>query len=382
MEMNQKQLELEMAKLEAEKDVAEAKERTEVAKLEAELAENEYSELMLNANSSSHHTRLPPGLTFGNTSHTSSLTTPPTSVQVYTFPVMNTQAHTTSTASAREYTYPAKNKQVDTLSSVFTQASTLPAVSTQAYALPVLSTQAPTLPAVFELPRVSAQVNTGPAVSTQVTTFPANLPYVGVAQAASTQVPLLSSSSLQVPRLLEASSRVSSFPVRPPMFSALANTADLTGTCVVHSHDFVAPHLLATSLSAAAQSYNHTALPSVADSSQRPLLTSQPVSGNLLAMIATTMEKMNADHGLPALQVIKFNGSPENYPMFCQRFFSNGGVEGLRRTDENGSIVAVSRRPRFISRAEVRVRSGRLNEGTYSSSGSLWSTFQDSTSMC
>ena len=46
--MNQKQLELEMAKLEAEKDVTEAKERTEVAKLEAELAQNEYLELMLN----------------------------------------------------------------------------------------------------------------------------------------------------------------------------------------------------------------------------------------------------------------------------------------------------------------------------------------------
>ena len=116
MEMNQKQLELEMAKLEAEKDVAEAKERTEVAKLEAELAENEYSELMLNANSSSHHSRFPPGLAFGNTSHTSSLTTPPTSAQVYTFPVINTQAHTTSSASARVYTHPAKNTQVDTLS--------------------------------------------------------------------------------------------------------------------------------------------------------------------------------------------------------------------------------------------------------------------------
>ena len=38
-------------------------------------------------------------------------------------------------------------------------------------------------------------------------------------------------------------------------------------------------------------------------------------------MIATTMEKMNADHGLPALQVVKFNGSPENYLMFHQRFY-------------------------------------------------------------
>ena len=85
MEMNQKQLELEMVKLEAEKDVAEAKERTEVAKLEAELAENEYSELMLNANSSSHHSRFPPGLAFANSSNDSSLTNPPTSAQVYTF---------------------------------------------------------------------------------------------------------------------------------------------------------------------------------------------------------------------------------------------------------------------------------------------------------
>ena len=37
-------------------------------------------------------------------------------------------------------------------------------------------------------------------------------------------------------------------------------------------------------------------------------------------MIASTMEKMNADHGLHALQVVKFDGSPENYPMFRQRF--------------------------------------------------------------
>ena len=74
MDMRQKQLELELVKLEAEKDVAETKERTEVAKLEAKLAENEYSELMFNANSSSHHGRVPQGLVFGKTSSTSSLT--------------------------------------------------------------------------------------------------------------------------------------------------------------------------------------------------------------------------------------------------------------------------------------------------------------------
>ena len=76
MQMSQKELELEIVKLEAEKDVAEAKERTEVAKLEAELPENEYLELMLNANSSSHHSHFPPGLPFANSSNTSSFDDP------------------------------------------------------------------------------------------------------------------------------------------------------------------------------------------------------------------------------------------------------------------------------------------------------------------
>ena len=74
--MNQKQLELEMVKLGAEKDVAGAKERTDVAKLEAELAKNEYLELMLNANSSSHHSHFPLGLAFANSSNTSSFDDP------------------------------------------------------------------------------------------------------------------------------------------------------------------------------------------------------------------------------------------------------------------------------------------------------------------
>ena len=45
------------------------------------------------------------------------------------------------------------------------------------------------------------------------------------------------------------------------MSSAPANTADITSMCVAHSHDSVVPpYLLATNLSAAAQSYNHTAV--------------------------------------------------------------------------------------------------------------------------
>ena len=65
MEMNQKELELEMVKLESEKEVAEAKERVEITELEAKLLEIEYSELMFNANSSLHHIHAPSGLAFG-----------------------------------------------------------------------------------------------------------------------------------------------------------------------------------------------------------------------------------------------------------------------------------------------------------------------------
>ena len=59
-------------------------------------------------------------------------------------------------------------------------------------------------------------------------------------------------------------------------------------------------------------------------------------------MIATTMEKMNADHadhGLPALQVVKFDGSPENYPMFRQRF---------RQMVESKTLDEPSKMPRLL----------------------------------
>ena len=44
------------------------------------------------------------------------------------------------------------------------------------------------------------------------------------------------------------------------------------------------------------------------------------MSENFLATVATTIEKISADQGLPPLQVLKFDGSPERYPLFRQRF--------------------------------------------------------------
>ena len=60
-----------------------------------------------------------------------------------------------------------------------------------------------------------------------------------------------------------------------------------------------------------------------------PPLAHLPSSENLLAMIATTMEKMNADHGLPVMQVLKFDGSPEKYPVFSTRFNRMVGSKAL-----------------------------------------------------
>jgi len=92
------------------------------------------------------------------------------------------------------------------------------------------------------------------------------------------------------------------------MFSVPSYTADLSDARVVHRYDTVVPlHHSASGLSAAASCYNYTSVSSVADVSQCILPSPHPVGGNLLAMIAATMEKMNADHGLPALQVVKFD---------------------------------------------------------------------------
>ena len=195
------------------------KERTEIDKLEAELAETEYSQVMFNENSSSHHSHILPGVAFRITYITWSLTTPSTVAQVYAFPTKNTQVDTLPSVSTQAYTLPAVSTQAYTLPSASTQAYTLPvlstqahtfpALSTQSYTLSALSTQAFTLPAVSSLPPVSTQVYTYLVVSNQVTEFPAAFHHVGASQPTPNQVSLFSASFLQVPRSVEAFLHVS-----------------------------------------------------------------------------------------------------------------------------------------------------------------------------
>ena len=46
----------------------------------------------------------------------------------------------------------------------------------------------------------------------------------------------------------------------------------------------------------------------------------QPMGESFLATITTTIEIISADQGLPPLQALKFDGSPERYRLFRQRF--------------------------------------------------------------
>ena len=101
MEMNQKQFELkqqlELAKLEADRDISKAKEKAELAELEAKFAEAEFSQLSLNGDLSPSRALNPVDLTPEITRVTSS----------HLVPVVSTQASTFPATPRRVYTFPA-----------------------------------------------------------------------------------------------------------------------------------------------------------------------------------------------------------------------------------------------------------------------------------
>ena len=121
-----------------------------------------------------------------------------------------------------------------------------------------------------------------------------------------------------------ATSRVSLFPDRPAMSSGASNSANPSITRSVYgSQPMVTSHYSASRLNTAGHNYTCTAA-STGPANVRCFLPAPlPTSENLLAMIASAMEKMKADRGLRAMQVLNFDGSPENYPLFRQRFHNN-----------------------------------------------------------
>ena len=66
-------------------------------------------------------------------------------------------------------------------------------------------------------------------------------------------------------------------------------------------------------------------------------------------MIATTTEKINADRGLPAMQVLKFDGSPENYPVFRRRFHQMVDSKALDEPTKMARLIQFLEGPALLA---------------------------------
>ena len=142
MEMNQKQFELkqqlELAKLEADRDISKAKEKAELAELEAKFAEAEFSQLLLNGDLSPSRALNPVELTPEITPVTSSLVVPAVSTQTSTFPA----------TPRRVYTFPAAHERTHADPSLTTRVNTFPTIDTRGHANSTLTSRDNTLPPI------------------------------------------------------------------------------------------------------------------------------------------------------------------------------------------------------------------------------------------
>ena len=133
MEMNQKQFELkqqlELAKLEADRDISKAKEKSELAELEAKFAEAEFSQLLLNSDLSPSRALNPVELTPEITPVTSSFVVPAVSTQASTFPA----------TPGRAYTFPVAHERAHGDPSLPTLVNTFPTIDTRGQAISTLT---------------------------------------------------------------------------------------------------------------------------------------------------------------------------------------------------------------------------------------------------
>ena len=372
LEMKQKQFEfqhqLELAKLDAEKEAEEARERTELADLEFKLAEREFSGLQFEENPPerrSFNRNIDIDSNFTSVSDAGPQVVYPQAVSTQLgsiAQVCSTQPFsptTCSVSSTRVSTRHVTSLRVSVLPDTSSRGSTLPAPTSRFPEFSATSFQAPTVPVV------SSRVSSLPAYSTCLTDFP---PMPTCASLQASAVPVVSSrvsslpaystcltdvppmptcASLQASAVPVVSSRVSTLPAYPtyvPDFPPMPTPASVVpamsastlpssyvpessraSSCVPAMYPGVSlfssqpPYNAGPIFTHAAQAYGPVRLPCHATSGHLPP-SLQPMGESFLATIATTIERISADQGLPPLQVLKFDGSPERYPLFRQRF--------------------------------------------------------------
>ena len=207
--MKQKQFEfqhqLELAKLDAEKDVEEARERTEMAELECKLAEREFSCLLSEENrperlsvekdididgNFTSATDAGPQLVLPPAVSTQLASTPQDHANPVLFPILSTSFHAfppmCSASSTQVSTCNVTSSRVSVLPITFSLGSTLPASSSQvpeflttsmrASAVPVASSRVSTLPTcssrVPEFSTTSMRASAVPVACSRVSTLP------------------------------------------------------------------------------------------------------------------------------------------------------------------------------------------------------------------
>ena len=74
-------------------------------------------------------------------------------------------------------------------------------------------------------------------------------------------------------------------------------------------------------------------------------------------MIAATMQKMSADHGLSAMQFVRFNSSPETYPVFRLRFHQIVDSKALAKPTKMARLLQFLEGPAIRAVPEIRVSS-------------------------
>ena len=208
MEMNQKQFELkqqlELAKLEADRDISKAKEKAELAELEAKFAEAEFSQLLLNGDLSPSRALNPVELTPEITPVTSSLVVP----------AVSTQASTFSATPRRVYTFPSAHERTHADTSFTTRVNTFPTIDTRGHANSTLASRGNTLPPIatrgYGSPTLPTPFLPSQTVTSQPDSFPSwSLPFV-----ASTHVYTRPIVSVRVP----TSSSTVAIPLTPTRF--------------------------------------------------------------------------------------------------------------------------------------------------------------------
>ncbi|XP_068750831.1 uncharacterized protein [Montipora capricornis] len=90
---------------------------------------------------------------------------------------------------------------------------------------------------------------------------------------------------------------------------------------------------------------------------------SAPVmSEGYLASIASAMERITAGHGLPPLQVLKFDGSPEVYPLFRQRFYQLIETKALDEQTKMAHLLQFLEGPALHAVQRYEAGPGGLNK--------------------